>query len=142
MKPLQLPSPDRCRRTPESFSWVDHRLVRDGHVQRCGTYALALYLVLVSVGDAEGVSFYRDETLCRMLRWSRAQLAGARTELAELGLVAFERPFYQVLGLDPRAAVPAVPARRTDVAAAPAEPPATEEEVSAMFARMRRELCR
>jgi len=125
---------------PESFSWVDHRLVRDRHVQRCGTYALALYLVLVTVSDADGVSFYRDETLCQMLRWSRVQLQSARGELVEVGLLAFERPFYQVLGLDPAATVAARP-RVTDTGAGsgkPVERPASPEEVAAIIGGWRR----
>jgi hypothetical protein len=127
---------------PESFSWVDHRLVRDRHVQRCGTYALALYLVLVTVGDADGVSFYRDETLCVMLRWSRIQLKSARTELIEVGLLAFDRPFYQVLGLDPAAPQPREPAERAPRRSPYGDgPPATPDEVAAIIARMKREAC-
>jgi hypothetical protein len=125
---------------PERFSWVDHRLVRDRHVQRCGTYALALYLVLVTVGDADGVSFYRDETLCQMLRWSRVQLKNARAELVEVGLLAFDRPFYQVLGLEPASAIAARP-RAVDKgagAAKPAERPASPAEVAAIIDGWRR----
>lgn len=140
MRTLRLPRPDRCRRVPESFSWVDHRLVRDRHVQRCGTYALALYLVLVTVGNADGVSFYRDETLCMMLRWSRIQLKSARAELIEAGLLAFDRPFYQVLSLDAASAEP--PSAGTGRRKAPygAGAPATAEEVAAAIAEMKKGL--
>jgi len=43
--------PQRRRRIPRQFSWVDHRLVRDGHVQGRSAHALALYLFLVTVSD-------------------------------------------------------------------------------------------
>lgn len=75
--------------------------MRDGYLGRCGTPALALYLVLVTVADADGVSFYGDETLCRMLRWSAPQLTAVRRELEQSGLIAYNYPFYQVLSLDP-----------------------------------------
>ena len=41
--------PQRQRRIPPQFSWVDHRLVREGHVQGRSAPALALYLFLVTV---------------------------------------------------------------------------------------------
>jgi hypothetical protein len=42
--------------------WIDQRLVRDGHIARCGPQALALYLLLVTVADAQGLSYYSDKT--------------------------------------------------------------------------------
>ena len=44
--------PERVRKIPPQFSWVDHRLVRDRHIARCDAQALALYLFLVTVADA------------------------------------------------------------------------------------------
>jgi hypothetical protein len=35
--------PQRLRRVPSQFSWVDHRLVRDRHIESCSHSALALY---------------------------------------------------------------------------------------------------
>ena len=43
--------PQRLRRVPPQFSWVDHRLVRHRHIARCSHPALALYLLLVAVCD-------------------------------------------------------------------------------------------
>ena len=63
----RLLCPERVRRVPEQFSWVDHRLVREGHIKRCGLEALALYLLLVTVGDADGVSYYSDTAVARLL---------------------------------------------------------------------------
>jgi len=54
----RLLCPERVRRVPARFSWLDHRLVRDHHIESCGPEALALYLLLVTVGDAEGLSYY------------------------------------------------------------------------------------
>jgi len=93
--------PARLRRPPAQFSWVDQRLVRDGHIRRCGPDALALYLFLVTVADARGLSFYGDASVCRQLSLTPEPLARARDALVAIGLIAWEPPLYQVLALDP-----------------------------------------
>ena len=60
----------RVRRPPRQFSWVDQRLVRDRHITRCDPEALALYLFLVTVADAQGLSFYADASIGRLLSLS------------------------------------------------------------------------
>jgi len=92
--------PQRLRRVPPQFSWVDHRLVRDRHICRCSHPALALYLFLVTVCDGQGLSYYSDATLCRMLKLEMGALAQARQELIHGGLIAYQSPLYQVLALD------------------------------------------
>jgi hypothetical protein len=111
-KTLLIPS--RRRRVPRRFSWIDQRLVRERHISRCTSEALALYLFLVTVADAEGLSFYGDGSIARLLGWSEAQLNQARAGLVRAGLVAFRAPLYQVLSLD------AAPTPT------PAEPPAPQ----------------
>ena len=100
----------RLRTVPPQFSWVDQRLVRQGYVQRCDHAALASYLVLVTVADAQGLSYYSDQSLERMLRLDRAGLSAARAQLCHQGLVAYQKPLYQVLALEgPPASRPASP---------------------------------
>ena len=101
--------PERLRQVPPGFSWVDHRLVRQDLISRCGHGALALYLFLVTVADAQGLSYYSDAALCRRLHMSPSDLAEARRQLARSELIAFAKPLYQVLSLDP-APAPALPA--------------------------------
>jgi len=93
--------PDRLRRPPAQFSWVDHRLVREGHLQTCPPEALALYLFLVAVADADGLSYYSDAKCARHLSMDAGGLQAARRALVQAGLIAYERPLYQVLGLEP-----------------------------------------
>jgi hypothetical protein len=100
--------PDRRRRVPTQFSWIDQRLVRDRHVEHCGVDALGLYLVLVTVADAQGLSYYGEATLERLLSMPAPRLQAARAELIRLDLIAYERPLYQVLSLDVAAATPRV----------------------------------
>ena len=92
--------PERVRRIPHPFSWVDHRLVRDRHIERCNPPAAALYLFLVTVADVEGLSYYSDAALGRHLSMSAAHLSQARGDLVRSGLIAYQRPLYQVLALD------------------------------------------
>lgn len=91
---------ERLRRVPKRFSWVDHRLVRDKHIRGISHPSLALYLFLVTVSDADGLSYYSDEVIGRHLCLSSGMLPQARAELCTRGLIAYSRPLYQVLSLD------------------------------------------
>ena len=97
----RLLCPERARRVPAQFSWGDHRLVRDHHMERCGPEALALYLLLVTVGDAEGLSYYSDAAVARLISIDEPGVREARRELVAAELIAFRKPLYQVLSLDP-----------------------------------------
>jgi len=92
--------PERVRRVPPHFSWVDHRLVRDHHLRRADAKAWALYLVLVTVGDEHGLSYYSDATLGRLLSLPAAEVVTARGQLLAAALIAHEAPLYQVLALE------------------------------------------
>jgi hypothetical protein len=92
--------PDRLRRVPSQFSWIDQRLVRERYVQRCDVHALALYLLLLSVADAQGLSYYADSTLSGYLSIDEPRLRQARGCLIRAGLIAYQAPLYQVLSLD------------------------------------------
>lgn len=93
--------PQRIRRIPSQFSWVDHRLVRDRHIESCSHPALALYLFLVTVADQDGLSYYSDASVMSRLGMDAQSLHQARQNLIMAGLVAYEHPVYQVLCLDP-----------------------------------------
>jgi hypothetical protein len=92
--------PERIRKIPAQFSWVDHRLVRDRYIERCDACAAALYLFLITVADAQGLSYYADTSLARRLSMAPARLEMARSDLIRIGLIAWQRPLYQVLALD------------------------------------------
>lgn len=92
--------PERVRRVQPHFSWVDHRLVRDHHLRRADAKAWALYLVLVTVGDEHGLSYYADGTLGRLLSLSADEVVAARRQLLAAALIAHEAPLYQVLALE------------------------------------------
>lgn len=113
----------RLRHIPAQFSWIDQRLVFEGHLARCDAPAAALYLFLLTVADAQGLSYWGDARVMRMLSTTSARLDRARQELVRLGLIAYERPLYQVLALDGAAApseAPAAPPPTPAQAASPA----------------------
>lgn len=112
----QLLRPARLRQVPQQFSWVDQALVQQRFIDRCDARSAALYLFLVTVSDAQGLSYYGAPTLARRLRLSDEQFAAARQRLIELDLIAYRSPLYQVLALPGSVAAPR-PARRA--------PPAT-----------------
>lgn len=109
----QLIRPDRVRQVPPSFNWVDHRLVRDDHINRCDCTSLALYLFLVTVSDVQGLSYYSDAAVCRRLQMDPLQLSNARHQLEKCDLIAFRKPLYQVLSLDPAIRPLSSPEKRT-----------------------------
>jgi hypothetical protein len=95
----QLIDHERVRRMPPQYSWVDHRLVRGNYLMRASAPAWALYLVLVTVGDEHGLSYYAERTLARLLSLSEDGVAEARRQLIAAGVLAYAEPLYQVLGL-------------------------------------------
>lgn len=92
-------NPERLRLVPEHFSWIDHRLVREHTIERADVSAWALYLFLVTVADAHGLSYYADASLSRRLGLDPVRLARARRDLIALDLIAYDPPLYQVLSL-------------------------------------------
>lgn len=98
----------KLRRVPPQFSWVDQRLVRERYIDQLSHEACTLYLFLVTVADAQGLSYYADPSLCQRLSLTGPALQQARQALIRRGLIAYHRPLYQVLALDaaPHEAIP------------------------------------
>jgi hypothetical protein len=96
----QSPRPDRRRSIRGSFSWIDHRFLREGFDQGLTRLEKLLYFVLVAVSNQDGVSFYSDARLAELLDIRFAhELDGARRELVARDLIAYESGIYQVLDL-------------------------------------------
>ena len=99
MSQKRIPNLSRVRRVPKQFSWVDHRLVRLGYLRGRSPHSMTLYLFLIVVADADGVSWYGDERISVELGFSQQTARQVRTELKKADLITYDRPFYQVLGL-------------------------------------------
>jgi hypothetical protein len=113
----QLLRPERLRQVPQQFSWVDQALVQQHFIDRCEARSAALYLFLITVSDAQGLSYYGASTLARRLRLSDEQFAAARQQLIELELIAYRSPLYQVLALPGTVTPPRPPSRMPTSAA-------------------------
>lgn len=87
--------PERLRQVPEQFSWVDQALVQRHFIDRCDARAAALYLFLVTVSDAQGLSYYGETTLTARLRLSTEELDVARQQLLQIELIAYQAPLYR-----------------------------------------------
>jgi hypothetical protein len=99
--------PQRIRSLPKGgFSWIDRRFVRDGFLVDLPCEAILLYLFLVAVSDADGLSFYADPTVTRLLKLNAEALTQARFWLEKASLVLYRYPLYQVLALPSQRVVP------------------------------------
>jgi|DewCreStandDraft_4_1066084.scaffolds.fasta_scaffold52765_2 hypothetical protein len=111
----RLLRPQLRRQVPTQFSWIDQRLVRDNWLPRCSHRAWTLYLFLVVVADAQGLSYYGDPAVLRHLSCTPDALQVARQELIAAHLIAYQKPLYQVLSLDPPRTFSAGPKRIGDL---------------------------
>jgi len=101
-----IPQPQNIRKIAGSFAWIDHRLLRDGHLQAMTHQDIVLYVFLVLAADQHGVSFYRKEKICDLMALDFQQFEVARDRLISEKWIAFERycalspnGFYQVLAI-------------------------------------------
>ena len=92
----------RLRRVRRPFGWVDARLIREDWLRNCSPTAWALYLFWVTVADAQGLSYYADQSVAHRLRIPVEAVNTGRAELLRAGLLAYEPPLVQVLSLDRR----------------------------------------
>ncbi len=93
--------PKRIRRIPGRFSWLDQRLVREGHLRNISADASTLYLFLVTVANANGMSWYSPRRICFELPFDAQKLQKARAELVQVDLIVYDDGLYQVLSLPP-----------------------------------------
>jgi hypothetical protein len=91
--------PDRIRKIQGSFSWIDHRFITDGFLSDLTPIEILLYFFLVAVSDRQGISFYHDDRICRLLKIDLAHLGTARSSLLHRSLLAHQSPIYQILSL-------------------------------------------
>lgn len=91
--------PERIRKISGSFSWLDHRLLSRGFLAEMSTHEIVLYFFLVLVGDKNGISFYRIDKICSLLKITTDQFVQARERLIKRSLIAYSDGRFQVLQL-------------------------------------------
>jgi len=89
----------RIRTVHDSFAFIPHRFLTDGFMKRLGPGELLLYLFLVLVSDAYGLSYYGGPAICRLLKLQPPELNHLRQILINEDLIVYESPLYQVLEL-------------------------------------------
>jgi hypothetical protein len=112
-----IPQPQNVRRITGSFAWIDHRLLRNGHLQTMTHQEMALYLFLVLAADRHGVSFYRKEKICDLVTLDFQQFEVTRDRLISAKLIAFER--YSAFS--PNGHYQVLPVEKADPATRPSE---------------------
>jgi hypothetical protein len=93
--------PERLRKVPRKFGFgrIDRRFMHEGYISRWNAQALALYLLLTVVADVQGLSFYADVTLGRLLTLPVDEIARGRATLIRARLIAYQAPITQILSL-------------------------------------------
>lgn len=122
MKVNKIPiDSNRIRTIPaEGFSWIDRRFVRDCFVKLLPRETILLYFFLTLVSDAQGLSFYSDRSMGKLLKLNAEELTQSRSRLVGQDLILYRYPLYQVLPLPTQAksvddlSTPTTPSRRGD----------------------------
>ena len=99
MKENVILNSQRIRKISGSFCFIPHRFLRDGFFSSLGENELSLYFFLVLAGNYHGVSFYKDETIQKLLKIKPLEFEDARQGLLKKDLICFRPPFTQVLQL-------------------------------------------
>lgn len=124
--------PTRVRRPSRGFGWIDHRALSGGYLAMLDCTQIATYCTLCLVADRHGISFYRPESLARIVKRPTVVVVGALAELARHQLIVCEGRYVQVRDLDEivNSAAPAG-ASTTTPPLARIPPAASEEPVEA-----------
>jgi hypothetical protein len=89
-RPLAVLVPDRIRKVPRSFAWIDHRIRSGGFLERMWPEDIGLYLFLALAADRHGLSCWRLDRIERAVPYfDRDSLWDARTRLCELDLIEY-----------------------------------------------------
>lgn len=83
----------------DGFSFVPNRFFQHGFFAALRHDELLLYLLLILVGNRQGISFYHYDSLCSLLHMPIERYLNARNALIDKDLIAFDGTQFQVLEL-------------------------------------------
>jgi hypothetical protein len=92
-------NPERVRCIDGGFNFIPHRFLLEGFVASLDQKELLLYLFLVMASDRNGLSFYSEDKICKLLELSSEQYIDARNGLIQKDLLSFDGTLFQVLSL-------------------------------------------
>ncbi len=101
----KLLNPTRIRKIEGSFSFLEHRFMRQGFFENLTQHELLLYLFLVLASDRQGISYYSYDRICSITGITLDEYICARDGLINTDLLAFDGPFFQVLALPTHAVI-------------------------------------
>jgi hypothetical protein len=84
------PLPHAIRSLPRRWNWVDCRLLESGLLAAMTGDEAVLYLALLCVGDRQGLSWWRDDTLGRRAGLTEESFHQAKRRLIQNGLIAWK----------------------------------------------------
>lgn len=91
--------PGRIRRINGSFAFIEHCFLRNGFWESLNHHELLLYIFLVLVSDRKGLSYYRYDRICDILKLNVDEYIYARDGLIKKDLIGFDGRLFQVLSL-------------------------------------------
>src|ERR1019366_10489579 len=94
VEPLE---PRRIRYPKGAYGWVELRIVTEGYLQALDPNSALTYLFLCTVGNREGISFWRRSRIAQTLNLSLDTVDAALGALVEAGLIAATERVVQVL---------------------------------------------
>lgn len=71
----------RLRKISGSFAFIEHRFIREGHLQRLTKHEILLYFFFALIGDANGVSFYGTDKILHLLKLNEGDYFSALSSL-------------------------------------------------------------
>jgi hypothetical protein len=101
----KLLNPTRVRKIQGSFSFLEHRFLRQRFFENLTQHELLIYLFLLLASDRQGISYYSYDRICSITGITLDEYICARNGLIDTDLLAFDGFFFQVLSLPPRAVI-------------------------------------
>jgi hypothetical protein len=95
----KLLNPTRVRKIQGSFSFLEHRFLRQKFFENLSQHELLLYLFLVLASDRRGISYYSYDRICSITGITLDEYICARNGLIDTDLLAFDGFFFQILSL-------------------------------------------
>ena len=91
----KLLNPIRVRKIQGSFSFLEHRFLRQKFFENLTQHELLLYLFLVLASDRQGISYYSYDRICSITGITLDEYICARNGLIDADLLAFDGFFFQ-----------------------------------------------
>lgn len=128
--------PDRIPSGEGNFAAIPHRLLHGGFWASLEPHETLLYILLALVADRQGMSFYRDDRLAGMLRFTLDDFLSARAGLLRKDLIAYDGTRHQVLSLPSSPVLAATHHAATPAPSPPVAPSHIRHAVRDFISRM------